>query len=272
MQVLWFLALVPAVSLFHSFLDLGLRSFSAATCRQTRQEQDTQYSISIFLMSIRFLLSGAFTLLLASAPSAWADPISAPRSDALNEFLQNHIENKAPILGSARSKPVESVEAPTATLASAYKTAYTNPSTSGLPRNSASPSFNERVLAMSDVVVTAMGYLDKPYSYGGQTMEGGFDCSGFVLSLFQRTLGNKLPRTAAEQAKATKEIDVKDLAPGDLVFFNTMKRKYSHVGIYVGDGRFIHSPRSGARIRIESMHTSYWKKRFDAAHRVPMSS
>lgn len=128
-----------------------------------------------------------------------------------------------------------------------------------------------QVHTMSDVVVTALGYLDKPYTYGGQSMEGGFDCSGFVLSLFQRALGLKLPRTAAEQAGATHRIQASELVPGDLVFFNTTRRQYSHVGIYVGDGRFIHSPRAGARIRIESMHTSYWKKRFNGAHRVPLT-
>ncbi|THT99691.1 NlpC/P60 family protein [Lampropedia puyangensis] len=121
---------------------------------------------------------------------------------------------------------------------------------------------------MSDVVVTAMGYLGKPYAYGESSLDGGFDCSGFVLSLYQRSVGHHLPRTAAQQANATKKIARNDLQPGDLVFFNTLRRQFSHVGIYIGDGRFIHSPRAGASIRIESMEKSYWQKRFNGARRV----
>ncbi|RMX08902.1 NlpC/P60 family protein [Corticibacter populi] len=126
----------------------------------------------------------------------------------------------------------------------------------------------EHVRTLSEVVLTAMGYLDKPYRYGGHSMNEGFDCSGFVVSLFQRATGQTLPRTAAEQARATRTINKQELIPGDLVFFNTMRRQYSHVGIYVGDGRFIHSPRAGSKIRVERMDTSYWQKRFNGARRV----
>ena len=125
---------------------------------------------------------------------------------------------------------------------------------------------------MSHVVVTALGYLGKPYVYGGQSLDKGFDCSGFVLSLYQRSLGLKLPRTAAEQAHATEKIEKHELAPGDVVFFNTMARRYSHVGIYLGNGRFIHAPRAGAVIRIENMEISYWKQRFNGARRVTTAS
>lgn len=119
-----------------------------------------------------------------------------------------------------------------------------------------------------ELLINALASIGVPYRYGGTSAETGFDCSGFVLTTFDRALGLKLPRTAAEQAAATHKIKRSDLQPGDLVFFNTMRRAYSHVGIYVGEGRFIHSPRTGARVRVESMQTNYWQKRFNGARRV----
>ncbi len=120
----------------------------------------------------------------------------------------------------------------------------------------------------SDLVVTAMGFLGVPYRRGGNTFESGFDCSGFVRAMYEKTVGLVLPRMAKEQAAATQPIDKQDLQPGDLVFFNTMKRAFSHVGIYVGEGKFIHSPKPGAEVRVESMGASYWQHRFDGARRV----
>lgn len=120
----------------------------------------------------------------------------------------------------------------------------------------------------SDLVVTAMGFLGVPYRRGGNSAETGFDCSGFVKAMYEKTVGLVLPRLAKEQAAATQPIDKQDLRPGDLVFFNTMKRAFSHVGIYVGEGKFIHSPRPGAQVRVEDMGQSYWRVRFDGARRV----
>jgi len=120
----------------------------------------------------------------------------------------------------------------------------------------------------SDLVVTAMGFLGVPYKRGGNSAETGFDCSGFVKAMYEQTIGLVLPRRANEQAAATQTIDKKDLQPGDLVFFNTMKRAFSHVGIYVGNGKFIHSPKPGAEVRVEDMGVNYWARRFDGARRV----
>ena len=120
----------------------------------------------------------------------------------------------------------------------------------------------------SELVVSAMGFLGVPYKRGGNSVETGFDCSGFVKAMYEQTLGLVLPRRANEQAAATQKIDRQDLKPGDLVFFNTMRRAFSHVGIYVGEGKFIHSPRSGAQVRVEDMNGSYWSRRFDGARRV----
>ena len=119
----------------------------------------------------------------------------------------------------------------------------------------------------SDLVVNAMGFLGVPYKRGG-TGSNGFDCSGFVRAIYENTLGLVLPHNAKAQAAATEHIERSELQPGDLVFFNTLRRTFSHVGIYVGDGKFIHSPRVGGEVRIENMSDSYWRKRFNGARRV----
>lgn len=120
----------------------------------------------------------------------------------------------------------------------------------------------------SDLVVNAMGFLGVPYRRGGVSEDTGFDCSGFVRAIYEQTVGMVLPRKASDQAHATEVIDKQDLKPGDLVFFNTMRRAFSHVGIYVGDGKFIHAPKPGAHVRVEDMSGSYWARRFDGARRV----
>lgn len=120
----------------------------------------------------------------------------------------------------------------------------------------------------SELVLHAIGFLGVPYLRGGNNAESGFDCSGFVKAIYQQIMGQVLPRQAEQQAAATQKIDATQLQPGDLVFFNTMRRAYSHVGIYIGDGRFVHSPKPGAEVRIENMGLSYWRNRFDGARRI----
>ena len=120
----------------------------------------------------------------------------------------------------------------------------------------------------SDLVISAMGFLGVPYKRGGNSLETGFDCSGFVRAMFEHSVGQLLPRTADQQAAATRMIDQSELKPGDLVFFNTLRRTFSHVGIYVGDSKFIHSPKPGAQVRVEDMRVGYWRSRFDGARRV----
>lgn len=120
----------------------------------------------------------------------------------------------------------------------------------------------------SGLVLGAMSFLGVPYKFGGNSVETGFDCSGFVRAVFEQSVGKVLPRRAEEQAAAAQEIDRSELKPGDLVFFNTMQRAFSHVGIYVGDGKFIHSPRKGSYVRVEDMRKAYWQTRFNGARRV----
>ena len=126
----------------------------------------------------------------------------------------------------------------------------------------------------TEAVVTAMAFLGLPYARGGTSAENGFDCSGFTRHVFQHTVGLLLPRSAEQQARDAQLLDVsaEELKPGDLVFFNTMKRAFSHVGIYVGDGRFVHAPREGAVVRMENMQMAYWARSFNGARRVPQAS
>lgn len=126
---------------------------------------------------------------------------------------------------------------------------------------------------MSELVVHALGFLGVPYKRGGNSPEaGGLDCSGFVKAVYEQIAGLALPRRADQQAAATQTIDKSELKPGDLVFFNTMRRTFSHVGIYVGEGKFVHAPKPGAEIRVEDMRVAYWSRRFDGARRVPVGA
>lgn len=120
----------------------------------------------------------------------------------------------------------------------------------------------------TELALNAMAFMGVPYRWGGNSADSGFDCSGYVRAVYQQTLGLILPRQAAEQAKSTQQISQDELKPGDLVFFNTMRRAFSHVGIYIGNGKFVHAPRKGAEIRVEDLDASYWKQRFNGARRV----
>jgi cell wall-associated NlpC family hydrolase len=130
-------------------------------------------------------------------------------------------------------------------------------------------SVTSNVLTVAqDVVVNALGLIGVAYKYGGNTPEQGLDCSGFVKLVFQQTTGLVLPRRSDQMSKVGNSVSIDDLQPGDLVFYNTLRRAYSHVGIYIGDGQFVHSPSAGGRVRVENMNVAYWKSRYDGAKRV----
>ena len=116
---------------------------------------------------------------------------------------------------------------------------------------------------------TALKFLGVRYRYGGDSPGEGFDCSGLVAYAAEKSLGLKLPRQAREQAQQGISVDRDELRRGDLVFFNTVGRRFSHVGIYLGDHKFVHAPRTGAKIRVESMDIAYWRKRYNGARRLP---
>ena len=119
-----------------------------------------------------------------------------------------------------------------------------------------------------DLILKGLELIGIKYRRGGTDPDTGLDCSGFVQVVFKDAIGMLLPRTAREQSEVGAVIDRQELKAGDLVFFNTMRRAFSHVGIYLGDNRFMHAPRSGAEIRIEDMRESYWINRYNGARRL----
>jgi len=119
-----------------------------------------------------------------------------------------------------------------------------------------------------EVALYALAQLGVPYAFGGTTPELGFDCSGLVHYVFRRARNVDLPRTTFELARAGQSVAPPALQPGDLLFFNTLRRDYSHVAIYLGDERFIHAPAAGGVVRIESLRAEYWSRRFNGARRL----
>ena len=114
----------------------------------------------------------------------------------------------------------------------------------------------------------ALDFLGVKYRFGGEAPSEGFDCSGLVGYVAEKSLGLKLPRTSAEMARLGQSIKKNNLQQGDLVFFNTSGKRFSHVGIYLGDNKFVHAPRTGAVVRVEDMTISYWQKRYNGARRL----
>jgi cell wall-associated NlpC family hydrolase len=119
-----------------------------------------------------------------------------------------------------------------------------------------------------DLILKGLELVGIDYRRGGVNPDSGLDCSGFVQFVFQDALGKLLPRTAREQSKVGDKIDRSELKPGDLVFFNTLRGAFSHVGIYLGDNHFMHAPSTGGEVRVEDMGKNYWVKRYNGARRV----
>jgi cell wall-associated NlpC family hydrolase len=119
-----------------------------------------------------------------------------------------------------------------------------------------------------DVAIYALGLIGVDYRYGGETPESGVDCSGLVRYVFQQVTGVTLPRTSKELSRLGNNVASADLAPGDLVFFNTRRLPFSHVGIYLGDNRFIHAPSTGSEVEISRLSETYWQKHFNGARRL----
>ena len=110
--------------------------------------------------------------------------------------------------------------------------------------------------------------LGLDYRWGGNSPETGFDCSGLVAHVFREAYGIQLPHNARAQSEFGVRVSLSELRAGDLVFYNTLNRPFSHVGIYLGDGRFVHAPKTGAQVRVEPINGSYWMRRFDGARRI----
>lgn len=120
----------------------------------------------------------------------------------------------------------------------------------------------------SELALRALGMVGVPYRYGGQSPDTGFDCSGLVHYVFTAVAGVALPRRAQDMSRVGERVRKHELAPGDLVFFDTLREPYSHVGIYLGESRFVHAPSNGGRVEVVSMNERYWLRRYNGARRI----
>lgn len=209
--------------------------------------------------SAALCVAWAFSAHAVAAPQHTGSETSAQSSanniDPLAAFLQDvdskrnsdpaHLENPLALNHSDSSTPAISMAEEVA-----LPSVYTSPS--------------------EKVFNTAIGMLGTPYVWGGNSKKQGFDCSGLVKAVYKQALAINLPRSAAKQAKSDQltAISKAELQPGDLVFFNTRGHRYSHVGVYLGDKQFMHAPRRGKNVRIDSIGKRYWSKRFTGARRA----
>ena len=120
----------------------------------------------------------------------------------------------------------------------------------------------------SDITSYALSLIGVDYRFGGNTPDQGLDCSGLIRYVFQQATGLSLPRSARDQSRVGESISKDNLQPGDLVFFNTRRFQFSHVGLYIGDNRFIHAPSSGGAVQVVSLDNAYWQKAFNGARRI----
>lgn len=120
----------------------------------------------------------------------------------------------------------------------------------------------------SELVLRALSLLGVHYRFGGNSPESGLDCSGLVRYVFREATGLVLPRRAEEMSRVGAHVNEEELRPGDLVFFNTLRRAFSHVGIYIGEGRFVHAPSTGKEVSVEEIDQRYWQHRFNGGRRL----
>ncbi len=135
------------------------------------------------------------------------------------------------------------------------------------PAPSAQPTSAPRA-ERSEALLQALLHLGIDYQYGGKSPVSGFDCSGLVAHIYREAWGIRLPLNVKGQSQVGTPVSLAELQAGDLVFYDTLKRPFSHVGIYLGDGKFVHSPKTGAQVRIEALKSAYWAQRFNGARRI----
>ena len=190
-----------------------------------------------FLLKICGAIAG---IIMAMQSLAWAGPV-----DASAPQLGSDAHPQAPASESTRSL-------------AATETAVT-PS---------SETLTESLSKGMTIVSEASKYMGMPYRWGGTSPQTGFDCSGFVQFIFRHTLNIKLPRMPVNMSRLGSRVSREDLAPGDLVFFNTRGGKFTHVGIYINDSQFIHAPMPGTRVTLSRMDSAYYRHRFTYAVRI----
>jgi cell wall-associated NlpC family hydrolase len=199
------------------------------------------------------VVAGMFIgVLMAAAPGAFADEVS------------NFSQNASNSSGNAANSLTSQIAQP---FSAAQSSTDAAPAQTGGARSFLSGMAGKA----GDVVVGALNMIGVRYRWGGNTPDSGLDCSGFVRYVFQDTLGMSLPRRAEEMSRVGEKVSISNLKPGDLVFFNTMRRTFSHVGIYIGDNKFVHSPSTGSTIRVDDLDDGYWEKRFTGARRIETS-
>lgn len=119
-----------------------------------------------------------------------------------------------------------------------------------------------------ELALRALSFIGVRYKWGGNSPDTGFDCSGLIRHVYTQVTGKSLPGNAKEISQVGENIDRSELQPGDLVFFNTLRRPFSHVGIYLGESRFVHAPSRGGKVEIVDMSENYWQKRYNGARRL----
>ncbi|SDV47573.1 C40 family peptidase [Chitinasiproducens palmae] len=198
----------------------------------------------------------AASTLVCAAGTAQADETNGPFQAATRTsgILSPSALNAAPIIGSVRAADMSQ----DGDQGVAARHASLGPS--GFLSGVASKA--------GDVVVGALNLIGVRYQWGGNTPDAGLDCSGFVKYVFQDTLNYELPRRAEEMSRVGEKIRPDELKAGDLVFFKTMRRAFSHVGIYIGDNKFVHSPSTGSTIRVDNLSDRYWSVRYNGARRI----
>ncbi|CAN7320220.1 NlpC/P60 family protein [Caballeronia sp. LjRoot31] len=164
------------------------------------------------------------------------------------------------LVAACSSAPTRVSRAPAASNATASNRTFATPS--------GFPNFVDHSVGREEISIQAMALVGVPYRWGGNTPEAGFDCSGLVRYVVDRAASVNLPRTTADMSVRGESIEPDEVAPGDLIFFNTTGRPHSHVGIYVGKLRFVNAPSTGGTVRLDYLTNPYWAKRFDGIRRV----
>lgn len=152
-----------------------------------------------------------------------------------------------------------------------FLSACGTPSLKTTPSSTVAQFKEDTSVGTEGISIAAVGLVGVPYRYGGNTPKGGFDCSGLITYVYTNAAGIKLPRTIQEMSRVGQSIQNAAPAPGDLVFFNTTGERYSHAGIYVGHGRFVHAPSKGGTVRLDQMTSPYWAARYTEARRITVA-
>ncbi len=121
-----------------------------------------------------------------------------------------------------------------------------------------------------EFALRALSFIGVRYKWGGNSPDTGFDCSGLIRYVYSQITGQALPRNANDLSQVGETVDRTELQPGDLVFFNTLRKPFSHVGIYLGESRFLHAPSRGGSVEIVDMSQRYWQSRYNGARRLPI--